>query len=134
MTALTADRNTPRREGLSFQDPIAAGAAIFAGAMYALDATGNAVTATAAGPAVRAVAQTAAIAANGDTVVEGRRGVFRFENDTGAGQLTRAAIGAKAFVLDDGTVSSAGTAVAGIVLDVDDVGVWVEIGTSIGGA
>jgi hypothetical protein len=128
MPALTADRNTPSRAGHLFGDPLAVGALIFAGAMYALDANGDAVTATAGGNKVRGVSHRYASQAAGDTMVDGRRGVYRFENDAGA--ITRADIGATAYVVDDNTVAKTGTAIAGTVLDVDDVGVWVEIGFS----
>lgn len=41
--ALTKDRNTPRRDGMQFNDPVAANAKIFAGSLVCLDASGNAV-------------------------------------------------------------------------------------------
>ncbi|WP_422096998.1 hypothetical protein [Variovorax sp.] len=126
--ALTADRNTPRREGVCFSDPLAAAALIFAGAMYALDATGNAVKATAGGTAVRAVAQRRADQAGGHTRVDGERGIYCFENGTAGAAISRANIGAVAYVVDDQTVGKTGTAVAGVIVDFDDRGVWVDIG------
>ncbi|MCY1266027.1 hypothetical protein D9M68_325520 [compost metagenome] len=41
--ALTKDRNTPRRDGVQFNDPVAAGVKIYAGSLACLDASGNAV-------------------------------------------------------------------------------------------
>lgn len=130
MTALTADRNTPRRDGVQVADPLAAGVVIYTGSMYALDATGAAMPATAAGNAVRAVADGRASVAAGDTVVEGRKGYYRFANSPGAAELTRADIGKPAFVADDQTVSKTGTAVAGLVLDIDNGEVWVDVGAA----
>lgn len=130
MTALTADRNTPRRDGREMSDPLAAGAVIFAGALYALDNTGNAVKATAGGNAARGVAQAQAVQANGDSRVQGRRGTYRFANSAGAAEVTRAHIGQPAFVADDQTVGKTGTAVAGLVLDVEDGDVWVDVGAA----
>ncbi len=125
---LTADRNTARREGVSFSDPLAAGALIYAGALYALDVTGNAVKATAGGTAVRAVAQHRADQPGGDTRVKGERGVYCFENGTAGAAISRANIGGVAYVVDDQTVGKTGTAVAGVIVDFDDRGVWVDVG------
>lgn len=130
MTALTADRNTPRRDGAQVADPLAAGVVIYTGSMYALNATGAATPATAAGNAVRAVAESQASVAAGDTIVEGRKGAYRFANSAGATELTRADIGKPAFVADDQTVSKTGTAVAGLVLDIDNGDVWVDVGAA----
>jgi len=126
--ALTADRNTPRREGALFKDPLAAAALIFAGALYSLDGSGNAVKSTSGGTAVRGVAQGRADQAGGDTHVEGMRGVFCFENGTAGAAVSRADIGAIAYVVDDQTVGKTGTAVAGVIVDFDELGVWVDVG------
>ena len=128
MTALTADRNTPRRPGSQFSDPLANAAQIFAGALYALDNAGNAVEATAGGNHVRAVAQIRADQAAGDTHIEGERGVFCFENGLAGAAITRAEIGDVAYVVDDQTVGKTGTAIAGVIVDVDDLGIWVDVG------
>ena len=127
MAALTQDRPTPEREGRLVSDPLAANAVVFAGALYVLDAAGNATPATAAAAnPVRAVALARASQPHGDQRVEGALGVFRFDNDGGA--ITRADIGSDAFVVDDQTVAKTGTAKAGVVVDVDEAGVWVRIG------
>ncbi|MFT4190845.1 MAG: hypothetical protein QM617_04880 [Comamonas sp.] len=128
MTALTTDRSTPYRAGDQVSDPLATGAVIYAGALYALDDDGNAVPATADGNTVRAVAQARAVQADGDERVDGHRGAWRFGNAAGAAELTRADIGGVAYVADDQTVSKTGTAVAGLVLDIEDGEVWVDIG------
>lgn len=127
MTALTQDRPTPERDGRRVSDPLAAVAVIYAGALYVLDSAGAAAAATAAATTpVRAVATARASAAAGDSRVEGALGVFRFDNDGNA--ITRADIGGDAFVVDDQTVAKTGTAKAGVVVDVDEAGVWVRIG------
>ncbi len=41
MAALTNDRNTESRPGAVFNDPVAAGARIFAGSLVVLDAEGH---------------------------------------------------------------------------------------------
>lgn len=126
MTALTEDRATAQRAGDLVADPLAAGALLFAGGMYAL-AAGLAVSiAAATGGAVRAVARTRASTAAGDSIVEGKLGVFRFNNEEDA--ITREDIGTEVFAIDDQTVAKAGAVTAGVVVDVDDTGVWVRIG------
>lgn len=126
MAALTADRNTKRRDGDLFS--FEAAKAIYAGALVAINADGKAVPATAAGTACAGVAQHQAAA--GEPVLV-RRGVFNFEDGADDAALTRADIGATAYVADDQTVKkAAGTpaaSVAGIVVDVDAEGVWVRI-------
>lgn len=128
MTALSTDKNTPRRSGEQFVDPLAASTTIYAGALYALDNSGNAVPAESDGNRARGVAQKRASTAAGDTHVEGERGVYRFENSTAGAAIGRAQIGDLCYVADDQTVSKTGTAPAGIVVDVDENGVWVDVG------
>jgi len=134
MTALTADRYTPRRDGELVSHPVAAATVIHAGALVALDASGNAVpgstatTLTAAGRAEEAVDNSAGAA--GDLSVTVRRGVFRYANEP-TDLVTRADIGATCYIVDDQTVArtnGTGTrSAAGKVIDVDADGVWVEI-------
>lgn len=133
MTALTKDRNTPRREGDEYNHPVAANAVIYAGALVVLDAARNAApgsTATglvAAGRAEEAVDNTGGAA--GDKTVQVRTGVFRFAND---GSISRANIGGTAYIVDDQTLAATdgtGTrSAAGEIVDVDADGVWVKIG------
>lgn len=132
MTALTKDRPTAQRAGDLVADPLAAAVTIYAGAMYVLDGSGNATPATAAATTpVRAVARKRAVQAQGDELTDGARGVFCFANSTGGTEITRAGIGANAFAVDDQTVANAGTCIAGEILDVDEGGVWVRIGTRV---
>lgn len=132
MTALTKDRLTRQRLGDRVGDPIAAAVVIYAGSMYVLDGTGDATPATAAATApVRAVAHRRVSQAAGDEVTDGLIGVFCFESAAGGTAITRAHIGDNAYAVDDQTVANAGTCIAGEILDVDDAGVWVRIGTRV---
>lgn len=132
MVALTQDRNTPRRENVDYEHPVGTGQKIFAGAIVMRNATGYAVKGiTATGHVALGVAQELAdntTGADGAINVKVRRGLHRFAND---GTISRADIGATAYVVDDQTVADnngAGTrSVLGTIRDVDSVGVWVEI-------
>lgn len=128
MPSLTQDRNTPRR-GSTFLVADTVATAIMAGAMYTLDATGAAKPAVAADKKpVRAVCTERADA--GSELVKGERAVFCFENSAGAAEIKRPDIGSNAYVADDHTVSKTGSCIAGEVIDIDDMGVWVAIGTA----
>lgn len=136
MTALTQDRNTPRRDGDLFVLPVAAGAKIFAGSIVMLD-EGYAVPGAAvssyviAGCAEEAVDNTDG--ADGDVSVTVRRGVFKFANGTGAeDKITIADIGDTCYVADDQTVATTNgmdnRPEAGVVVGVEPDGVWVRMG------
>lgn len=133
--ALTKDRNTSRRDGIQNSDPMAAAAKIFAGSLVCLDASGNAVPgSTSTTIKVRGVAQEQVDntgGAAGAKRIETRRGVFQFANSASTDQITRAEIGTQCYIVDDQTVAKTSAtntrSVAGVVRDVDDGGVWVEI-------
>ncbi|WP_374439126.1 hypothetical protein [Pseudomonas panipatensis] len=132
---LAKDRNTLRRDGVQFSDPLAADTKIFAGALVCLDASGNAVpgatstTLKARGVAQEQVDNTGGAA--GDLSVESRRGVFQFANSASTDQITRADIDSDCYIVDDQTVAKTSAtntrSVAGVIRDVDSNGVWVEI-------
>ncbi|MFD1330251.1 hypothetical protein [Mycoplana ramosa] len=134
MSALSADRNTPRREGEKRVIPVAAATLIYAGALVAINAAGNAVPFSAAtglksvGRAERRVNNTGAA---GEQSVEVSAGIFRFANSTAADLITKADIGSDCYGVDDQTVAktsgSSSRSVAGKVFDVDAQGVWVQI-------
>ncbi|OBY58234.1 hypothetical protein [Pseudomonas sp. AU12215] len=133
--ALTKDRNTPRRDGKQFNDPVAANVKIFAGSLVCLDASGNAVPgSTSTTLKVRGLAQEQVDntgGAAGDLRIETRRGTFQFANSAAADQIARADIGAQCYIVDDQTVAKTSAtntrSVAGTIRDVDSAGVWVEI-------
>jgi len=134
LTALTADRNTRRRNDRELEaHPVKGGVKIYAGALVVLDAAGWAMPgATGVGlfTVGRADEQVAAVT-NGDAMVRTRRGVLHFANSGGADAITRAEIGDPAYVVDDQTLAKtngSGTrSAAGIIRDVDAQGVWVEL-------
>ncbi|MBB4819244.1 hypothetical protein HNP29_002634 [Pseudomonas alcaligenes] len=133
--ALTKDRNTSRRDGVQYSDPLAANARIYAGSIVCLDASGNAVPgSTATTLKVRGLAQEQIDntgGAAGAKRIETRRGVFQLANSASTDQITRAEIGSQCYIVDDQTVAKTSAtntrSVAGVVRDVDDGGVWVEI-------
>lgn len=135
MAALTKDRDTERRDGKQYNDPIAANTVIYAGSLVVLNAAGDAAPATTAtGLIVRGVAQEQVSnnpGAAGGQRIETRRGVFRLGNSAAGDAITRAEIGDTCYIVDDQTVAKTdgtGTrSAAGIIRDVDAAGVWVEV-------
>lgn len=131
--ALTKDRNTPSRDGAMIRHPIKAGAMIYAGALVVLDAgfaePGNAAAGLVAVGRAEHQADNSA-GGDGDAFIKVTRGVFSFENSVGD-PVGRTHIGSACYVVDDATVAAthAGNtrSVAGLVVDVDDAGVWVKI-------
>ena len=109
---------------------------IYEGALVVLDANGFAMpgdTIANGASEPRGVAQHGIDntgGADGATSINVWRGTFRFKNSAGDA-ITRADIGASAFVEDDETVArtnGGGTLIAaGTIRDVDAGGVWVEI-------
>lgn len=136
MTALTQSRNTKRRDGRLTSDPVAAAVRIYAGSMIALNAGGWAVPAGTAGAGnARAIALEEidnTQGANGALRVSGERTCGAFANSAAGDLITRADIGATAYVVDDQTVAKTdggtGRDIAGKIVDVDASGVWVAIG------
>jgi len=135
MVALTKDRKTQRREGVSNNDPVAASVKIYYGSIVVLNATGYlAPGSTATGLQARGVAQEQvdnSAGADGDKTLDSEPGIHYFAND-GTDTITRAHIGGTAYIVDDQTVASTdgtGTrSAAGEIKDVDSGGVWVQVG------
>lgn len=135
MTALAADRNTPRRDGVQFELPVLAAVKIYPGAIVAVRTdtpyARNGITATTLrGAGVAEALADNSAGANGAINVKVRRGVFRFANSASGDLITVGEIGADCYIVDDQTVAKTnGTStrsVAGKVRDVDADGVWVE--------
>lgn len=139
MGALAKDRNTPERSGKDFSFPVKGETRIFAGALVVLAAGFAAGGSTAVG--LVAVGRADAhvdnrLGADGDLSVPVRAGVFRFDNSAASDQITRADIGSDAWIVDDQTVAKTGAvesgdptrSKAGRIVDVDDLGVWVQLG------
>lgn len=135
--ALTKDRDTKEKGNTVYDAPVAAAKKIYAGALVALDASGNAVPgATAAtlkgfGRAEEQADNSAGAA--GDIKVRVKRGVFLFANSADADLITRADIGNNCYIVDDQTVAKTSDtnarSVAGRIDDVDASGVWVDFTT-----
>lgn len=133
MAALTKNRDTISRDARDFEIPTAASKTFFAGALLCLDAAGRGTpgaTATTLKGLGRVKRQVVSSAVAGAERVEYERGCFRFANSADTDLITRADIGATAYVVDDQTVAKTnGTntrSPAGVIRDVDDLGVWVE--------
>jgi hypothetical protein len=138
-TALTADRSTVERDGRLVSLTVDSNVVIYAGAMVCENGSAEAVPAADAsgyaciGKAVAGADNTGANYSATKTV-EVARGIFRWAN---GGSFTDANIGDLAYVADDQTVTTAGSAtydiVAGVIIDVDASGVWVDT-YAIGGS
>lgn len=133
MSALTAERDTPSRDGKVFGLGVAAAALIFKGALVVNDGGFAAPAHAAPGLVGLGRAENTVDNSNGAAgavAVSIERGTFRFGNDI-ADPVASADIGASAYAVDDQTVaktSGAGARSAiGTVFAVDADGVWVTI-------
>jgi hypothetical protein len=136
MAALTADRNTYRKDAELIVLPAAAAKTFFVGALAALDAAGRATPGATAttlkglGRVEDFVNNSAGAAGAADVTI--RRGTFRFANSAAGDAITAAEIGSDCYIVDDQTVAkTSGTntrSIAGRVMDVDALGVWVRLG------
>ncbi|MEP9350576.1 hypothetical protein [Xanthobacter sp. KR7-225] len=133
MAALIKDRDTKERIARDFVIPTAASKTFFAGSLLCVDANGRGTpgaTATTLKGLGRVKRRVVSSGVAGAESVEYERGCFRFGNSADGDLITRADIGATAYVVDDQTVAKTnGTntrSPAGIIRDVDDLGVWIE--------
>jgi len=130
--ALTVDRPTPRRTGDLIVRPAAASKKFYAGAIVAIDASGNATpgaTATdikGAGRCREQVDNSSGLA--GALNVEIEKGIFHFANSS-TDPVVAGDIAGDCYIVDDQTVSHTDTSqsVAGKVFDLDTLGVWVDM-------
>jgi hypothetical protein len=135
MTALAADINNPRRDGVEYAYPMAASVTAYMGGLAVLDASGNCKPGVAA-TGLTAVGIFIEQKTNGATAaavtVLVSPGVYRFENSAAGDAITKAEIGDTCYIVDDATVAKTdGTgarSAAGKIVDVDANGVWVKIG------
>lgn len=135
MAALTQDRSTPELLSPSILElPAAAGVVLHAGALAALDTSGN-VTPGATATGLKGLGRVEAAVDNavnaaGVQRVRVSRGVFLFANSAGADEIGNANIGEDCFIVDDQTVAlTNGTNTrsrAGRVWLVGATGVWVD--------
>jgi hypothetical protein len=133
MTATTADRNTPYKDGEIIPVPVEANTVIRAGVLICANANGNAVEGSAAttltylGRSEASVDNTGGAA--GAVFVQVRRGLlFNWANATDD-PVTPASRGKLCYVEDNQTVAATTgnntRSPAGIVLGLDASGVWV---------
>jgi len=139
MTALIAGRNTPAKAGDMQVGKLAAAVTVHAGAMLVRNAAGfiapatTALNLTGVGRAEETVDNATGVA--GDKAVSFMAGRFRYANSATTDEVTIADIGKACFAVDDQTVAKTdGTGTrskAGVVDDVDDLGVWVRFDEAI---
>jgi len=129
MAALTADRNTKWRSGVTFQFPVAAATKIFAGSLVGINASNVAVPMTAS-TALKSVGLAQELADNSAGAasainVKVTRGLALLANGE---TIVLSDIGATAYANDDQTVytTATGRSAIGIIRDVTSEGVWVE--------
>jgi hypothetical protein len=134
MPALTADRDTLRRDGVDYEWPMAAATVGFAGAIACLNSSGL-LTRGATSTTLKAVGvfkERADNSAGAASAIKGkvRRGVFRFNNSAAGDAITLADVNSNCFIVDDNTVAktngSSTRSIAGVIDDVDASGVWVR--------
>ena len=132
MTALTENRSTKQMATGDRLGLLGASQAIFAGSLLMRNASGHLIkgaTATGAFGVGRAEAPGVSISA-GATPQTFREGVFQYANSAAGDLIATADIGAACYIVDDQTVAkTSGTntrSPAGIIVDVDALGVWVR--------
>lgn len=132
MSALTQDRNTPKRAGEVFSVPVGAGAVIYAGSLVALNGGyaepfSSATGLVCAGRALEQIDNSGG--ADGDVFITVEAGVFKYAN---AGDIDLTDVGATGYGVDDQTVSSSdgtGTRSAcSTIVGVESDGVWIRCG------
>jgi hypothetical protein len=133
--ALSASRNTPAREGRSYAIGLAASTTVHLGGLVCTNAAGFLVPGqTGTGLAAIGLAEDSATcgAVAGATVARVKAGCFRFGSAAGDDAVTLARIGRTVWIVDDETVAGndgGGTrSPAGICIDVEAGGVWVNVG------
>jgi hypothetical protein len=133
MTAATADRNTPYKDGEIIAPPVEANTLIRAGVIVCANANGNAVEGVSAAGLTylgrNEIYTDNTGGAAGAQTAQVRRGVmFQWANSTDD-PVTQASLGQLCYVEDNQTVAKTNggntRSAAGIVLGLDANGVWV---------
>jgi hypothetical protein len=134
--ALSADRNTPRRDGRLRYMPVAASTKIYAGALVMKNASvyatkgATATVQVAVGRANESVDNSSGTAGAAFVTVEA--GEFKFKNSASTDLITIADVGVDCYIVDDETVAKTHAtntrSIAGKVTGVDADGVWVRVG------
>ena len=137
MSAAAASIDTPMRPGIIRQYPVAASTTIYAGTIVALNSSGYAIPgADTAGLRVIGRAETDvdnSAGDAGDLNVDVRKGVFCWNNSGSAVLDSVEDCGKLAYVEDDNTVAETSThkVKAGVVVDIDSSGVWVDCSANL---
>lgn len=134
MAALAKDRDTLAKGTTTVSLPVAASTKIYAGSIVVVNAAGYAVpgsvstTLKVAGRADFAADNSSGAA--GAISVQVSRGIFCWENATAGDAVVQANLLGKCWIMDDNTVAgidgSATRSVAGTVVAIDAMGVWVQ--------
>lgn len=131
--ALSADRNTPLKDGELISAPVAAAATCYAGGLAVANATGYAAPgSTAAGLTyLGRFEETVDNSAGGDgaqSVMIRRGKAFRWQN-SGVDPVTQGDLGKTCYIVDDETVAAtdggATRSAAGKVVGIEADGIWV---------
>lgn len=137
MTALAADRNTPRADGAINTYPVAAATLIYAGSIVCISTVSNLAVKGSTATTLKAVGRAldrADNSAGGASAinVDAEAGIFRFANSSAGDLIVLGDVGSDCYIVDDQTVAKTnGTSTrsrAGKVINVDAQGVWVQIG------
>ena len=138
---LSADRNTPRRDGQQLSLGVATAKTIFAGALVMKSVTGYALPGAAAtlGTAIgigRSNENVVNAGADGAlSALIDAYGCYRFGNSAAGDAITIADIGKLAYIVDDQTVArtsnNGARCVAGRIADVDSSGVWIDFSNNV---
>lgn len=126
---------TPRRKGDLVEVPVAAGVRISVGTIVVSDGGYASPGRLGTGLIYLGLAETAADNTGGPAgakrVVVRREGVFRWDNT----DITQADLFGTAYISGDRSMtrSAAGASPAGVIVDVDDNGVWVDAATAAPG-
>lgn len=138
MVALAAPRSTVARAGTDLVVGVAANAIIFAGALACRNAAGDLVpgsTATTLVALGRAEESATGSAVAGEVPCRVRAGCFRWANSASGDLITKADRGNDCYIVDDQTVAKTSAtntrSIAGKIVDVDALGVWVSTGTVV---
>lgn len=132
MAALTENRSTVQMASGDRAGLLGASQTIFAGALLMRNVSGHIIKgATATGSFGVGRAETAGASTTaGVTNQTFREGIFRYANSASGDLIATADIGTICYIVDDQTVAktsgSATRSPAGVVVDVDALGVWVR--------
>jgi hypothetical protein len=138
MAALTKPRSTPRlgQDIAPYDFPIAANTKVWSGSIACIDGTNKRLVPGSALTTLKCVGRardtydnTGGAAAAFRCAVDS--GIFRWDNSSAGDLIAQADVGNDCYIVDDHTVAKTdgtGTrSIAGKIIDVDTVGVWVQM-------